>query len=192
MSIFKKRSVAFTIAVVAVILFSLIGIHRSAGAKAQAVLDEFSTGKESISSQLENRASAAMRIYSTYNTHYKNENSKLDSAGQSLLEKRNTLKELLDSGAGATNLYAANKELTNAAESCYEQLRSLSGISQEHLSNLEGDYKTMLNAQAVIENSSYNNSVLAYNEKVLASFPLTLFKSPGIPGISIETPELFA
>ena len=192
MKFFSKRRNAFLIAVIVVVLVTVFGVRRSAGTQAQKVIDEFSSGSSSIQSQLDMRTSASLRMYSIYRDGYRDLDSDLDTAAETLRSRRSELTDLMDSGAGASSLFRANEALQSAGEDCYAILSSLDEISDNDATNLDNDYSTFNNAQRVIGTSTYNSSVQEFSRTVLATFPLTLFRNPGIPGLAIETPELFA
>lgn len=191
MKFFSKRSNAFIIAVVVVVLVTVFGVRRSAGAEAQKVIDEFSSGDASIQSQLGVRTASSLNMYSIY-TNYRDTDNDLDSAAETLRSTRSDLAWLMESGTDNGSLFKANEALQSAGEDYYAMLSSLGSITSEDSDYLQNDYGRFNNAQRAIGSSTYNSSVLEFNRAVLSSFPLTLFRSPGIPGIAIEIPELFA
>lgn len=192
MKFFSKRRNAFIIAAIVVVLVTVFGVKRSATAQAREVIGEFSSGSSSIQSQLDSRASSSMRMYSIYNSSYRDVSRDLDTAAETLRGKRSDLTELMDGHAGASALFQANEALQSAGEDYYAILSNLESIADEDMNNLNSDYSSFNNAQRVIGTSSYNSSVQEFHRTVLSSFPLTLFRTTGISWLSIETPELFA
>ena len=193
----KKRFVACLIALLVVLISLVFGVNRSLGQQAAAMTEQFYIGvfdaeagfrRSSIHSQLDRRATGAVRILAIGTHNFENEAS-LHGPETELREARETLVDLLESGAAPRVLFQADQALTAALDRYYAILHPLMLAAQgDDLEVLEREYAAVLSAARVITESGYNEAVGAFNRTVWTRFPINLLR----PVIFIQPPEMFA
>jgi len=180
----KKRSVACLIAAIVVVVFGLFGMYRSASAQAKTVKSTFTDGNYCITFQLQSRCANASSMYTLGVTAL----GSGDESAEAMRTARADLYGAIAAGAEPSELYQLNLALQEAVELYYAHLGNASALAEDKRSALDEDYKNFKSAQRVIEADSYNSSVWDYQDRVLATFPLTVFRAI----LPISEPELFA
>lgn len=187
MELFKNRKVAAGILALVIILFTILGINRSLWSLSSSIEDLFYDGiynsddrynAPSISSQLDKRINAAMGLI-TVGNHYE----ALASQTEAL---RSARIELLDAKTLPAK-YAANEKMENTYPELLHALASYSGLSSEDKTAVESYASTLSGAQAVIENSSYNEKVQKYYNETIRAFPLNILN----PLVFVDGPDYF-
>ena len=196
----KKQPLAMLLALVIVLGGTFIGLNRSLGAEMQQAADQFHNGVfdpvqnrvlPSIFGQLEQRATASLRIlsigeHSHAEDHARDDN--LNLAAKDLREARQTLITLFTSGS-PRDLFAADQALELAAARYYALLHPLVRSAEgDDLQTLEAAYSTMQSAARVISESGYNEAIREFHGTVLGRFPtnfLMIF-------VFTDPPELFS
>lgn len=187
MELFKNRKVAAGILALVIILFTILGINRSLWSLSSSIEDLFYDGiynsddrynAPSISSQLDKRINAAMGLI-TVGNHYE----ALASQTEAL---RSARIELLDAKTLPAK-YAANEKMENTYPELLHALASYSGLSSEDKAAVESYASTLSGAQAVIENSSYNEKVQEYYNETIRAFPLNILN----PLVFVDGPDYF-
>lgn len=181
MKFLKKRSTAASIAVIAVVVFGLLGMYRSASSQAKTVRETFSGGNFCITAQLQNRCANAMSMYTL------SSNETTDTA-EAVRAARSDLYDAIAAGAGPSALYRLNATLQEAVEVYYARLGTVTTLSDSDREYLDKNYSNFKEAQRVIESDDYNSTVRDYEDRVLGTFPLTVFRAI----LPINEPELFA
>ncbi|MGI6013419.1 MAG: hypothetical protein ACOX7K_03930 [Oscillospiraceae bacterium] len=181
MQFLKKRSVATLLAAVVICLSTLMSVHRSLGAKCAEVEAGFYDGLEgshsSISYQLNQCARYANSLASLSANH-----EELEDLTSDLRAARNSL---LDGGSIAEQ-YDAYLQLTDAFIAVKTEMDVMD------LGTRTEDYEFCVNgfdgAQRTIASSGYNESVRAFQNSTLRTFPANvLYKIAGV-----DTPDLFS
>ena len=178
MSFFKKRSTAIGVFVVVVVLFSLIGCHLSLGRACRKAEDAFfdrsllrEAGAYSCpGDHLENCVSLANRLLSVVGSG----NAPYAEAYEQLRTARLALIDALDS-RDIPAIGQANQALAEAVEAVKAVKASGAALSDSH-----DDYDVILadfdGAQAALDDSGYNDYILAFREKTLDRFPTGLLR----------------
>ena len=199
MKLLKKQPVAILIALLLMAGSIVFGINRSVGEEVTAVKDQFINGvfdpqagfvRPGIHGQLTQRTTAAMRMLSI-GEHNRGDvyGRGFAEATQELQAARAAMIELLTVGAGPRALFAADQELSLAAERYFAILHPLVVAADgEDLEALESAYNTMQSAARVISESGYNEAVGAFHRTVLGQFPMNILQ----PIVFVQMPELFA
>lgn len=177
MKILKKHGFSAAVLVIAVILGTLFGVHRSVGREARRIEAQFYDGvylenekytQASISDMLEERANNALGALTLVSGKY-------DALALPSDELRSARDALL-SAESIEEKYLANIRLTKAAQALRDEAGSVSldgrdgeGLAM-YLDNMES-------AQRVIDGSAYNDAVRGFINGTLREFPVRLLKN---------------
>ena len=183
MARFKEFSWAVLVLVAVIVIFTIFGVHRSLGAQAAAVEDQFYDGvkydgytHKSINSQLSNRTDAALGLISIASKYG------LEDGVSSLRDARNELLE----AKGISEKSALNRQLDSAFNALYSALTA-EDLSDSDM-NAALDYNsTFTGSQKVIDESGYNEAVRKFNREVMSVFPINFLKHISF----VSSPELF-
>jgi len=196
MKLLKKQPIALLITLLIVFVATFFGVNRSLGAEIRQAEDQFYSGVfdpaqnrvlSSIFGQLEQRATASLRILSIGEHSHPND-AALHGVGADLREARRMMIELLTSGSPQA-LFQADQDLQLAVERYYAVLHPLiQGAEGEDLEALESAYNTMENAARVITQSGYNEAIREFHRTVLGAFPTNVLMN----FVFVSPPELFA
>ena len=196
MKLLKKQPIAVLIALLVVLGATFYGANRSLGLEIRQVADQFYDGVydpiqgrvlPSIYGQLEQRATAALRMVSI-GEHSHGDNVDLSDAATDLLAARQDLIAMLMTGSPG-ELFLADQVLDIAATRHYAILHPLVVAAEgEDLAALESAYNTMQSAARVIRESGYNEAVRGFHRNVLERFPANLLMEI----VFVRPPELFA
>lgn len=185
MALLKNRKFAFPVCIVLMLAVLLIAVHVSGGRAAKKVETLFyegtnsagSTNTVAIDDQLTVRADAATGLI-TVAANY----PLLSDDAQALREAKNAL---LDAKT-IPEKYNANEALTAAAETLIAHAAS-AGLSDRDREGFDGYVQRLQGAQGVIDQNTYNEKVVEFNNGVLNKFPLSILK--GITGV--KAPAFF-
>ena len=176
----QNSTVALLCAVVIVLGSTLGNLNRNLSTKVQAV-EELWTGKYGIVEKLEERCSSASQLWSVLH-----EVSALEEECAEVRSAYNALYDLDLDMAQAASLYTANERLSAASASLLSAAREECPESR-NLELAESYYSDMVNAQRVLEQSSYHEALSELND---------LFSAPHIallrPFLRVTLPEEFA
>jgi len=186
MSILRKKSFALVLVIVVILASTLYSVHRSLGAKCQAVTDGFYSGVEydgyvhkSIYSQLEARVNASMGLITKCSSE-----EALTNAVAQLRISRQDLSDALE-GSSLAAMYAANVSL----QSAYDQLiTEMDAIGFERDTATATYISTMDNSQYVIDSAGYNEAVWSFRNNTLNVFPTRILAFLA----RVNAPQLFA
>lgn len=188
MEFLKKRQNAIVIFIVVVVLFTLIGCHRSLTKACDKIEDAF-FDKTQLSAegyytcpgdQLENCVKYANRLLSVISGA-----DWSDDVYTALSEARQGLADALDDG-DISDIYDANQALI-AAVAAVEELVDGGAVLPES----SDDYDTILSdfysAQSVAANGAYNDYVDEFTSTTLRAFPTNILRRLAL----VSAPEKF-
>lgn len=178
MNALKNRRTAIAIFVVVVIVFSLLGCHRSLDRRCRTVEQGFFSGELTApATQLNECAKYANRILAVIN-------GELDDAlYDAVLDCRVALLDALD----AQNIAAAvtaSRDLASAVEAVESAAEGRTFDSVEDIDALFNDFH---GAMRVAQNSSYNEDVERFMETVANRFPTNILRHIAL----VDMPERF-
>ncbi|MBE6954991.1 MAG: hypothetical protein E7449_03655 [Ruminococcaceae bacterium] len=172
----ENRTHAIVLTVVAILLGTVIGCHRSVAAQGREVTEKFSTGIQysgySINSDLEDRMDYAQQLAKIAQRYDLAEQAKAVS---------DAVSTLYTAGHGHA-CYIANRELTDVVELLNGSLVNASLSSQDEQYRLEA-YRNFVSCNDTIsrEAALYNELVYEFNHEILDAFPTgTLAKLTGV------------
>lgn len=189
MNFFKKRSTAIGVFVIVVIVFGLLGCHRSldrACRQAEEAFFDRSLLREEGSyscpyDHLQNSVNYANRLLSVIGS----DNEAYAGAYEQVRAARLALIGALDE-RNIPSIAEANQALADAVAEV-EALKD-SGLP---LSESHDDYDAILanfhSAQAELDNSAYNDHILEFRDRVLQRFPTNLLRHLAF----VKAPETF-
>lgn len=178
MELFKKRSAALAVFVAVVIVFTLIGCHRSLGKACQGAEDAFFDKTlladygvyTSPGDQLEYCVKLANRLLSVINGQ-----EALSSEYASVRDARQALSEALNTG-DISDIYDANAVLVLAVSAVDEQVT----LADMPLPESSDDYDSIMadfrSAQRVADESPYNTLVDDFIFSTIRPFPTNLLR----------------
>lgn len=181
MDFLKKRSIAFTVFIIVIVLATVFGVNRSLSSLAGNIEDLFYNGvggETPINTYLANRINAAKMVTIIADSYpeLKQSRDRLYNAYNDLYEAE-TISEK----------FSANEEMQEAFTELYSALIESDTISSKHYEDISSYADTINNTQDKIGRSSYNSKVDEY-DKILSSFPVLLFRFV----IFSDTPERFS
>lgn len=178
MDFFKKRQNAIVVFVVVVVLFSLIGCHRSLGRRCEqveeaffdkALLADYST-YTCPGDQLDNCVKLANRLLSVINGQ-----EALSGEYEAVLQARLSLDQALDAG-DISDIYDANAALVSAVAAVDEQVT----MADMPLPESSDDYGSIISdfysAQRVLSESPYNSYVDDFISGTVRHFPTNILR----------------
>lgn len=180
MNFLKKRYVAIIIVIIIAVVFTFVGIYVSVNRQTKKVEDMFYTGVDgetAIQTNLDNIYKEAKVIYATAEEYLGSEIPKPFRIAYNNMYDADTISEKYDCYQTLLQeLEALHPYMEEGVDNSYDKV-----YYATHKENLE-------NIRLMVENNSYNEKVQDYEENILNSFPVSLFK--GILGL--EVPEYFA
>lgn len=188
MEFFKKRSNAVVIFVVVVILFSLIGCHRSLSKACGQVEDTFFekgalSGRDYYTcpgDQLANCVNYANRLLSAING-----SDELTEAYAAIRDSRAALDEALED-RDISDIYEANQALVQAVSMADEQVKA--GASLPEGSDYNSIVSDFFAAQSVADSSPYNDYVDEFIDTTIHCFPTNILRALSF----VSLPEKYA
>ena len=175
MSMLKKRSTAFIVAVFVIIFGTLFGVHRSIAAETRKIETMFYNGvyikdqnytQPGISEKLDERAMAALGLV-TIAAHYDTLADKADSLRQARLA-------LMDAET-ITGKYIANEKMQSAYKALLAELAK-QNLTDSETAATQSYAETLDGAQGFIQSSAYNNAVSSFRNE-LGAFPVSILKN---------------
>ena len=183
MDIFKKRSTAFIILIICAIVATVIGVRSSLAEQADKIEDVFYNGSvnqtESIYFQLNECKNATMNVITITA-----EDPDFSEITDELRDSRNDLVTAMEN-RDITAMYLAYMQLDKSFTR-FSQAAS-KGVSSSNADQLSGELSRFENAQRVISQSTYNNTVSEYERTVLRAFPVSILKAVA----HADTPAFF-
>ncbi|MCD7844788.1 MAG: hypothetical protein LUG57_02865 [Oscillospiraceae bacterium] len=188
MEALKKRQTAVIIFVLVVVLFTLIGCHRSLTKACDeieaAFFDKTQLAAEGYytrpGDQLENCVKYANRLLSVINAA-----DWSDQVYDALTQARQALADALDDG-DISDIYDANQALVAAVEAVESLVNAGAALPES-----SDDYDTILadfySAQSVAANSAYNDYVDEFTGPTLRAFPTNILRRLAF----VSAPEKF-
>ena len=172
----ENRTLAVVLTVIAILLGTVIGSHRSVAAQGREVTEKFSSGVQykgySINSDLEDRMDYAQQLAKIAQRY--------ELAAQAGAVS-DAVDALYTAGHGHA-CYVANRELTDAVELLNGSLSNAALSQQDEQYRLEA-YRNFASCNDTIarEASLYNELVYAFNTEILDAFPTgTMAKLTGV------------
>jgi len=188
MKLLKNRGFATVITICLILFSTLYSVHRTLGARCQAVTDGFYNGvlvdgyvHPSISSQLNAAANAAGGLVSVAANL-----DVLTAQTDALRQSRNVYLDTVKADGSFSDLYRANLSMQESFAALAQGLGTLE-LSDKDRSAVEDYVSTFNGAQSTIENAGYNESVREFNRTTLNVFPASVLG----PLVGVKTPALF-
>lgn len=189
MDIFKKRGTAVTVFVLAVVIFSLIGCHRSLSKACAAVEDGFfdsallaDYGDHTCpGDQINACINYANRLLSVINGA-----DALADSYAAVRDSRQALADAMQSG-DISDIYAANQTLYQAVSDLDAEVQSGASLpeSNDDYASIVSDF---FSAQRVISASAYNDYVDDFIQTTIRPFPTNVLRALSF----VSLPEKFA
>ncbi len=180
MSVFSKRSTAAVVTVILCLLALVIGVRRSVGRQAAAILEQFESGVRSdaagytlpsVSAQLDARSNASLGLIS------------LASQYGDLAEKTDAVRKCRETLLNADSISARSEANAALASACGALIPDLEIklTDPDKISALQDYAGIMTNTARLIETSGYNELVRDFRTNVVGLFPVNvLYRLAGV------------
>lgn len=174
----KNRRTAIAVFVVVVIVFGLLGCHRSLNRRCRAVEQGFFSGELTApATQLNEAAKYANRILAVINGELD------DSLYTAVLDTRMALLDALEAENIAASV-TASRDLTAAIDAVQS---AAEGHAFESVEDIDALFDNFHGAMRAAQNSSYNEDVEHFMETVANRFPTNIVRHITL----VDMPERF-